>query len=111
MLWFWAWLLLACWFGAVCAGWWITSLRARRFALRFAPYDTARDRPVLIIRPCAGTEPGLFRRLCSTRDVRTQRPVRVRIALATPLDPAYSIAEAAVSELQGQGFDAEVVLT
>ncbi len=111
MGWFWAWLFLACWFGAVCAGWWISTLRARRFAKRFAPYDSSRERPVLIVRPCAGAEPGLFARLCSTRDVRTTRPVRLRIAVATPLDPAFSITEAAAVRLREENFDAQVVVT
>lgn len=111
MFWFWAWLVLACWFGAVCAGWWISTLRARAFARRFAPHDAPKERPVLIVRPCAGGEPGLFARLVSTGDVRTVRPVRLRIALATPLDPAFPIAEAAAERLREDGFDAAVVVT
>ncbi|MEO1482178.1 MAG: glycosyltransferase [Myxococcota bacterium] len=111
MFFYWAWLLLACWFGAVCVAWWVSTLRARVWANRVAAQPVDDKCPLLMLRPCAGAEPGLLGRLISSAEVTTERLVRIRFAVANALDPAYPVAAAASVELRSRGWDADVVLT
>lgn len=110
MFYFWVWLSLACWFGAVCVAWWITTLRSARFMRRSSP-GMKHERPVIILRPCAGAERGLHHLLASSGSVVCTRDFLLRFAVATPVDRAFPIAQEAASELRAQGLDADVVLT
>lgn len=65
---------------------------------------------VLILRPCAGDEPGLTERLIATADARLRAPWALRLCLASAQDAAFPAASAAVSALRARGLDAGVVL-
>lgn len=63
---------------------------------------------VLLVRPCAGVEPGLRERLLSVAEARWTSDLRVVFTLAEPDDPARPVVEAARQELLGRGLGASV---
>ncbi len=64
---------------------------------------------VLVVRPCAGTEPRLAETLASTRAL--PRDARVVFAVARADDPAHDVAQAAAEALRADGRDVTVRLT
>lgn len=66
---------------------------------------------ILVVRPCAGSEPGLDRALLSLSFARSSHPVACRFAVAGASDPAALPAANAASALRGAGIDATVVFT
>jgi ceramide glucosyltransferase len=64
----------------------------------------------ILLRPCAGLEPGLARALASSIVAR-EIDARVRFAIATVDDPAGPVAERAAAELRAAGLDASVIVT
>ena len=86
--------------------------RARRAARRARPGPREGSLgPVLIVRPCAGDEPGLEERLVSVVHAQTSLSLVVRVAIADEADPARGAAEAACARLRAAGADAAVVVT
>lgn len=65
----------------------------------------------LIVRPCAGIEPGLDRALRSLSLARSGAEITCRIAVESPSDPAASAAELAAAALRDAGLDATVIFT
>lgn len=70
------------------------------------PIPLAACPPLILVRPCAGAEPGLEARLTTLGD--WPRPPRVRFSVTDADDPAHAVAVAAVETLRGQRVDAEV---
>jgi hypothetical protein len=64
----------------------------------------------ILVRPCAGLEPGLARALASSIVAR-EIDARVRFAIATADDPAGPVAERAAADLRAAGLDASVIVT
>lgn len=89
---------------------WRRLARSARAVLPAGPKD-ARRAPVLIVRPCAGSEPQLERSLVSLRDARRSFPVRCRFAVADEGDAALPVARRACEALMSAGIDARVVIT
>jgi ceramide glucosyltransferase len=111
--------VLALWSIAVCcAVWWtIAVLSMPAFVQRWLfargtklP-ELSDDTPVLLVRPCAGSEPHLSENLQSVPLVGAAQSVRVCVAVAAMTDPAWPIAQNAEKALQRRGFDGEVLLT
>ncbi len=98
----------------------VVSLVAVRRSLRrprpsptsVAPALTA---ALLVVRPCAGSEPSLARNLAGlgalVDDPAHRALVRVRFAVATTDDPAVPAITAAVEGLLARGVDARMVVT
>ena len=80
--------------------------RARPSSVIHAPHPR-----VLVVRPCAGDEPGLAENLASLSRAPRSFDLRVRLAVADRSDAAWSVAERAAEALRAEGLDAEVVLT
>lgn len=89
-------------YGAARAAW-----QRRRLAVA-VPRPGAR---VLVVRPCAGLEPGLERALLSLRLAHSTARIACRFAVEGPSDPAASVATSAAASLREAGIDAAVVLT
>ncbi len=66
--------------------------------------------PVLLVRPCAGTEPSLSRSLALSPDGLPPGS-RVRFAVAREDDPATPFCDRAAAELRAGGVDATRVVT
>ncbi len=66
---------------------------------------------VVLVRPCAGTEPWLDETLTSVLRARRSFPLSVRFAVASAGDGAVPAAARAVEVLRAAGIDARVVLT
>jgi ceramide glucosyltransferase len=66
---------------------------------------------MLLVRPCAGSEPALARTLASSGAPRTERTVLLRFAVASRDDAAFAVAEDAADALRQAGEDARVVVT
>jgi ceramide glucosyltransferase len=62
--------------------------------------------PLILVRPCAGAEPGLLARLSAVGD--WPRPPQVRLSVTDAHDPAHAVAISAVAALCAQQVDAEV---
>ncbi|MEZ4390963.1 MAG: glycosyltransferase [Polyangiales bacterium] len=83
------------------------ALRARRTpCLPTGSHDTA-----LLLRPCAGLEPGLEANLLSASLAAWRGPVRVRLGVSRADDPAAELCERAAESLRRRGIDAERVIT
>ena len=96
-----AWVL---WGWAICVA--IVSgvaIYRRACAPRIDPDDCP---PLILVRPCAGAEPGLLARLSTVGT--WPRPPQIRFSVTDADDPAYVVAVAAVATLRGQQIDAEV---
>ncbi len=90
------------------------SLRRPRPALTsIAP--TRLTTALLVVRPCAGSEPALARNLATlgalVDDPAHRALVRLRFAVATPDDPAVPAIAAAVEGFAARGVDARMVVT
>lgn len=68
----------------------------------------ASDGPILLVRPCAGAEPGLQARLEALGEWPI--PPTVRLSVTDAADPAWPIIQAAVTTLRGWGIDAEAAV-
>lgn len=77
------------------------------------PAKTSLDRRVrvLVVRPCAGLEPGLDRALASLAEARTTASIACRFAVEDASDPAAFVAAKHARALRWAGVDASVVLT
>ncbi len=64
---------------------------------------------VLLVRPCAGSEPSLLANLLSTREVCAD--TRTCFAVASASDAAWPIACEAAAHLRHEGFDVTATLT
>ncbi|MFO7565972.1 MAG: glycosyltransferase [Enhygromyxa sp.] len=84
----------------------------RRYQLharfRSRPRPSAAGRRVLIVRPCAGAEPGLRDNLLSITEARSTAELRLIMSVDSPDDGARPIAEEVAAHLRGLGFDARV---
>ncbi len=69
------------------------------------------DLRVLVVRPCAGNEPGLDRALASLASVRSSVRLTCRFAVDDASDPAAAPAAIAASALRDAGIDATIVFT
>src|SRR5690606_15010787 len=72
------------------------------------PPTSAAGRCVLMIRPCAGAEPGLLDNLLSIRNLVSEAELRLIFCVDHPADRARPIVEAAVEQLRAAGFDAHL---
>lgn len=84
-------------------------LRRRRLERRFVARGAAIQLPsttptVLIIRPCAGEDPGLFDNLCSLTAARSSLPLHVVMVVDDPHDRARPTIERARVELHAAGI-------
>jgi ceramide glucosyltransferase len=102
----------------LCLGWSAivaaVSLEAvRRSLSRKRPASAMAAPPprVLVVRPCAGDEPGLAHNLRSLALAPRSFELRCRLAVADRRDAAWPIAERAAEALRAEGLDVEVVLT
>jgi ceramide glucosyltransferase len=86
------------------------AMRARRARAPCAPLNLS-PRRVLVVRPCAGSEPRLSANLGSLSLARRSFAVRCRIAVADASDTALPAATQAAEALAAEGMDAKVVLT
>jgi ceramide glucosyltransferase len=76
------------------------------------PAGSGRGPPaVLVVRPCAGSEPWLEANLRSIALARRSFALHYRIAVADAADAALPAATAAADALRAEGIDARVVLT
>ena len=64
---------------------------------------------VILLRPCAGTEPGLVEALSSSREAHPG--TQVRFLVAQPSDDARPLAERVAGTLLREGHDARTVVT
>jgi len=85
------------------------SLRAAWGRGRPALSAATDERDVLVVRPCAGSEPRLTETLAST--CYLPRAVRVVFAVARADDPAHAVAQAACDALRADGRDVTVRVT
>jgi ceramide glucosyltransferase len=69
---------------------------------------SAAGRRVLIVRPCAGAEPGLRDNLLSIAAAKTTAELQLIMTVDQPDDGARPIAEEVAAHLRGLGFDARV---
>lgn len=99
---------LLAWAGALTV---VQGVAAARALRRRAPWEANAHGAVLVIRPCAGTEPSLAENLESTALARWGGAIRVRLAVATGDDPAAAACEDAAKSLRDKGIDARVVIT
>jgi hypothetical protein len=88
----------------------IEAVRRAVFRRAKAPGSAAALR-VLLVRPCAGSEPWLSRTLPSLAAARRSFSVTCRFAVAGPGDGALPAAREAATSLSAAGIDASVVLT
>lgn len=79
--------------------------------MRSAPPRLPEPTRALVVRPCAGLEPGLDRALASLIHARTGAEIACRLAVESASDPAAPAATAAVAALREAGIDAAVVFT
>lgn len=70
------------------------------------PRPNAAGRRVLIIRPCAGDEPGLRANLLSIAQVETAASLRVILSVDSLDDAARPITEQVAAQLRAKGIDA-----
>lgn len=86
------------------------ALRRHQLHARFrsAVRPSASGRRVLIIRPCAGAEPGLRDNLLSIAEATTCAELRVVMTVDSPNDGARPIVEEVAVQLCERGFDARV---
>lgn len=86
----------------------------RRFAARSVPIPAisapATTPKALIMRPCAGHDPGLLDNLRSLASARSTLPLKVVMAVDDPDDLARPAIEAALIELRAAGIDASFEL-
>lgn len=75
------------------------------------PPGAARETRVLVIRPCAGSEPWLDASLPSLAGARRSFAPSCRFAVADAADTALPAAERAAATLAAAGVDASVVIT
>lgn len=111
MFYYWVWLSLACWLGALCAAWCLAVLRSSAIFGRRTSNANAARRPTVVIRPCAGFERGLFERLVATASLAEFRPVKIRFAVASRADGAFSVAQRAAEQLRRAGLEAALCVT
>lgn len=71
---------------------------------------SAADRRVLIIRPCAGDEPGLRDNLLSIATLSSAATLRVVMTVDSPDDGARPIIEQVAASLRARGLDARAEL-
>lgn len=103
-------LALALWAWALTSVQIVAAHRARRAIP--SPWETAGSHDTtLVLRPCAGVEPGLEENLASTALAAWRGPLRVRFGVARADDPAATIAERAAEALRRNGIDAACVVT
>jgi ceramide glucosyltransferase len=76
----------------------------RRFCAR--PRSEAAGRRVLLIRPCAGTEPHLLACLGSITRLETQAQLVVVMSVDDPNDSARPVIDAALTQLHAAGIEA-----
>jgi ceramide glucosyltransferase len=74
-------------------------------------HDAAVAARILLIRPCAGTEPWLSTTLPSLAAARCSFALSCRFAVAGDDDTALPAVRAATAALSGTGIDASVILT
>ncbi|MDI1428169.1 glycosyltransferase [Polyangium sorediatum] len=86
---------------------------APRAALRRgAEADVRKENPtVLVVRPCAGSEPSLERTLASLARAKRSFDVRCRFAIEEASDLALPAARMAAEALARAGIEAEIVFT
>ncbi len=70
-----------------------------------APRVTGPAPRVVVVRPCAGLEPGLRRSLESTASLRHDGPLRVVFSTSTHDDPARPLLLELAARLRAQGLD------
>lgn len=78
---------------------------------RSAPPHLPRPVRALVVRPCAGIEPGLDRALGSLSLARSGAEIACRIAVENASDPAAAAAARAAAALRDAGLDATVIFT
>ncbi|MCB9778309.1 MAG: hypothetical protein H6742_07080 [Alphaproteobacteria bacterium] len=93
---------VALWAAVALAAALVADLRAGR---RSPPLPGDAAGRVLVLRPCAGQEPGLLDRLAAAP--RGTLPVHVRLTVATADDPARPVTLAATATLQAAGASAD----
>ncbi|MFN3198119.1 MAG: glycosyltransferase family 2 protein [Bradymonadia bacterium] len=64
--------------------------------------------PMVLLRPCAGSEIWLSHTLASAGAAEVSGPLIYRVTVADPEDAARPIAEQVCADLRGQGMDAQV---
>ncbi len=69
---------------------------------------SAAGRRVLLVRPCAGAEPGLRANLLSLQTLTSAAQLRVVFTVDGPDDGARPIADAVAEQLRDEGFDVRV---
>lgn len=86
------------------------ALRRHQLHARFRSGDRIRatGRRVLIIRPCAGAEPGLRDNLLSIAELETAAELTLIMTVDSVDDGALPIAEQVAERLRSRGFDAHV---
>ena len=67
---------------------------------------SASGKRVLLVRPCAGAEPGLLDNLASVRTISTQAQLTVVMSVDDPNDGARPVIDAALEQLLAAGLDA-----
>lgn len=82
-------------------------LRARR---RPAPPLDRPLPPTLLVRPCAGAEPGLKARLTSVVKARCSAPLELCFSVASREDPAVEAISEAMHELRTAGWSVSLVI-
>jgi ceramide glucosyltransferase len=75
------------------------------------PRGAAEGATVLVVRPCAGTEPLLDRTLGSLARATSRARLVVRFALGSAADAAAPAAAHAAADLRARGMDADVLVT
>ncbi len=85
-------------------------IRRRQLQRRFSaqPVRSQVGRSVLLVRPCAGVDPGLLDNLLSFAELRTQADLSLVMTVDDPGDPALPIVEQAAAQLCERGLDASV---
>jgi ceramide glucosyltransferase len=68
----------------------------------------AAGRRIVLIRPCAGLEPGLLDNLLSVQTAECEAELRVVLTVDSPDDAALPVLEAAAAQLRAEGLDAAV---
>ncbi len=106
---------LAAWLALIWAAvllWLAIGAVLRRYQLHARSREAARacaaGRRVLLIRPCAGAEPGLRDNLLSIRSMTSAARLRLVVCVDSPDDGARPIAESVVRQLRDEGWDARV---
>lgn len=82
-------------------------LQRRHFA---RPRADLTGHAVLLVRPCAGAEPGLLDNLLSVARMPTRAELRVVMSIDDPADPARAVIEEALPQLRAAGVRAELAV-